>query len=304
MRKIYADLHNHSTASDGTFSPAGIVDEAIKKGIRALALTDHDTIGGLKEFREAAAIKNIQPVLGIEITLRFKRPAFTGSLHLLVYFRDKLLDNREFEKDLNALLQQGRGKDLVERRVAEINKVFGPQTEEPILKKPLTVEEILPYSPQITRRHFFMALSEKHNISDKQTINRLIGNDSPAYIPSGIDMEMLPGLLNKYPLFRVLAHPAAGSFPGDSHYKEVLPPLEIVESMLPEFLDETICGLDGLEVYYPGHTDEHKKHLLELANKHQLVVTGGSDCHDPENRPLATDGLTEPEFDRFIESLP
>ena len=88
----------------------------------------------------------------------------------------------------------------------------------------------------------------------------------------------------------MLAHPAAGSFPGEGHYKEVLPPVETVARLLPEVLD---AGVRGLEIHYPGHAPEHKALLLAWAEKYDLLVTGGSDCHDSVNRPLGTAGSGE-----------
>ena len=104
-------------------------------------------------------------------------------------------------------------------------------------------------------------------------------------------------------MFRVFAHPAAGSFPGESHYKEVLPPIETVEKLLPEFLDEDIIGLDGIEVYYPAHTKEHRLTLLEWAEKYCLIVTGGSDCHDRIQRRLGVEGMTKEELNVMIEKI-
>lgn len=165
-----------------------------------------------------------------------------------------------------------------------------------MLKKNLLPEELISYSSNVTRRHFALALKEKHGIEDKDQIAKIIGNDSPAYIPSGIDMKLLTPFLKEFPVFRVFAHPAAGSFPGDSHYKEVLPPIEIVEQLLPEFIDEDIIGLDGIEVFYPGHAKEHRLVLLEWAEKYHLVITGGSDCHDRIQRPLGVEGMTREEL--------
>jgi len=98
----------------------------------------------------------------------------------------------------------------------------------------------------------------------------------------------------------VLAHPAAGSFPGEGHYKEVLPPLEIVTRLLSEVLD---AGVKGLEVYYPGHSPEHQVLLLSWAEKYDLLVTGGSDCHDSAKRPLGTAGVNEQEFKRLRQMV-
>ncbi len=301
--EIVADLHNHSTASDGEYTPAELVSRAQELGIKTIGLTDHDSIAGLDEFVEAGRKKGIQVVTGVEVSLRFTRSYFTGSLHLLLYFSDTLLGNSEFKNDITHILSQGRGIALVTDRVDAINREFGPQGRTPLLKKDISVDEITSLADNVTRRHFFIALSQNHGIEDKKQIDMLIGNSSPAYIPSGIDMGKLTPLFKKYHMVKVLAHPAAGSFPEDSHYKEVLPPVEIVEKIMPEFLDPSIIGIDGLEVYYPGHTDEYEKAMLQWCSRYSLIATGGSDCHDKEIRPLGVKGISLHDLDRLIKKI-
>lgn len=302
-QKIAADLHNHSTASDGEYSPSEVIEQAKELGLEAIALTDHDSINGLDEALNAGRVSGIRVIPGIEVSLRFRRVYFTGTLHLLLYFSESLIKDTVFREDLNSIVSRGRGLALVRDRVDAINIEFGPDGREPILKRPLTPEEITLQGDNITRRHFFMALSKNHNITDRKITDRLIGNNSPAYIPSGIDMHILRPLFDKYPVVKVMAHPAAGSFPGESHYKEVLPPVDIVERLLPEFLDPGIVGIDGLEVYYPGHTEELENILLGWAEKYNLLITGGSDCHDNENRPLGVKGVGRKELDRLLEKM-
>ncbi len=302
-QSIVADLHNHSTASDGEYTPSGLVSRADELGIKTLGLTDHDTIAGLDEFVGAGRAAGMQVVTGVEVSLRFTRSYFTGSLHLLLYFPHAFLENTEFRQDITHILSKGRGIALVSDRVEAINREFGPQGTSPVLKRDLTVDEITALADNVTRRHFFMALSQNHGIEDKKTIDMLIGNSSVAYIPSGIDMGQITPLLNKYNVVKVLAHPAAGSFPGDSHYKEVLPPVETVEKIMPEFLDPDIIGIDGLEVYYPGHTDEYEKAMLQWCSRFNLIATGGSDCHDKEIRPLGVKGISRQDLDRLINKI-
>ena len=300
---IIADLHNHSTASDGEYSPSELISKGRDLGLRAIGLTDHDSIAGLDEFISFGDGSGITVVPGVEVSLRFKRPFFVGTLHLLLYFSKALLNNAAFKKDLTDLVSQGRGMTLVKDRVDAINSEFGPQGREPVLKHALSIEEVTSHGDNITRRHFFLALSKNHNIEDKSTIDKLIGNNSPAYIPSGIDISLLKPFFDKYAVVKVLAHPAAGSFPGESHYKEVLPPVELVEQLLPEFLDPAIVGIEGLEVYYPAHTRELEDTLLDWAKRYDLLITGGSDCHDNSNRPLGTSGINQEEFDKLIEKI-
>ena len=123
-------------------------------------------------------------------------------------------------------------------------------------------------------------------------------------MPSGIDPTHLTPLLHKYPqLVRVFAHPAAGSYPGESLYREVLPSVEVVERLMPEFLDDAVLGLDGLEVNYPGHVAEHREMMAEWADRYGLIQTGGADCHDPVDRPLGVAGISQEELKILLHRL-
>jgi 3',5'-nucleoside bisphosphate phosphatase len=304
---IFADLHNHTTASDGDFTPDEIVRQAQTKGIKAIGITDHDTLNGLNDAVAAGKKYDIEVIPGVEVSIRFKRSYFTGTLHLLCYFSDSMLLNDIFVKEFNNILMHGRGEQLVKARINEINKFFSPQLKKNnlvkknnLLKRDMEFKDIAALSSNATRRHFAMALKESFNITDSDAIKTIIGNDSKAYLPSGIQLEKIAGFIRENKIFTVLAHPAAGSFPGKGHYKEVLPPVEIVEKIFPEFLK---AGLHGLEVYYPGHTKKYRELLKSWAGKHKLLITGGSDCHDGDIRPLGVDGISQSEFEIFKKAL-
>jgi predicted metal-dependent phosphoesterase TrpH len=281
------DLHLHSCFSDGELTPEELVITAAGLGLDIVSLTDHDTVAGLDRALKAAVEHGIQLIPGVEITVRFLRRDFTGSLHVLVYWNVELLADSDFLKHLGSTVAGGRGPALVRSRVASINREFGPKGRTPLLKRELDEEEVTGLADNISRRHFAMALAKGHGLSREQ-VSLLIGNQSPAYVPSGIPLERAGEFLGAWPVVPVLAHPAAGSFPGGSHYSEVLPPLEVVEGLLPEFMD---AGVKGLEVYYPGHTPEHTRHLINLARENDLVVTGGSDMHDLSQRPMQGPGF-------------
>ncbi len=302
-RPFAADLHNHTNASDGEYTPTALVQAAAAMNLAAVGVTDHDTLHGLDEALAAAEAVGIQVVPGVEVSLRFRRPSFTGTLHYLLYIPYRLLADGSFRQMAADIFSQGRGGGLVRARVAAINELFGPQGKTPLLQRDLTAVEIEALAPNVTRRHFALALAENHGL-DRGQVNQLIGNDSPAYVPSGIDPAQLTPLLHAYPqLVRVLAHPAAGSFPGKSLYNEVLPPIEIVEQLLPEFLDDHVLGLDGLEVHYPGHAPAHEALMANWAQRYGLMMTGGSDCHDQVQRPLGVTGVSQAELDALQQRL-
>lgn len=282
-----ADLHNHTTASDGDYTPTQLVELYAQLGVKAIAVTDHDTVAGLAEAIAAGEQHGVEVVPGVEVTLRFSEDLFRGSLHLLLYFDAALLDDPAFHELATATFAKGRGDSLVQARLVEINRYFGPGGVEPRMPRALTADDLYSQADQVSRRHFAVALKGL-GITDRDEISHIIGNDSPAYIPSGMTFEDLAPLLEAYAFVRVFAHPAAGSFPGDSHYKEVLPPLETVVELMPRFL---AIGLDGLEVYYPGHDEDLTARTEALRVELGLPIgTGGSDCHDAEGRPPGTAG--------------
>ncbi len=298
-----ADLHNHTIASDGEYTPAELVGRAKELGLTAVGVTDHDTLEGLDEALAAGQEEGILVVPGVEVSLRFRRPFFVGTLHYLLYIPRDLLDDTEFRAMARSIFRQGRGAGLVRARVQAINDEFGPEGAQPMLARELTAEEIEALSPNVTRRHFAQALADNHGL-DKAQVTMLIGNDSIAYVPSGIDPAQLTPLLHRYPqLVRVFAHPAAGSFPGESLYREVLPPVEVVETLLPEFLNNHLLGLDGLEVEYPGHSPAHRKQMAAWAAEYALIETGGSDCHDRVDRPLGVDGVDQTRLEILLARL-
>ncbi len=275
--------------------------QAKELGLKALGITDHDTLKGLSKALRAGDDSQIEIIPGVEVSIRFKRPYFTGTLHMLCYFSRERLADEAFVRKFESILAQGRGEGLVRSRIAQINRIFGPKGDSPLLKRELLFQDIADYSANATRRHFALALAEKMDLKDKETINRVIGNDSPAYLPSGIELDQGAAIIEELPVVAVLAHPAAGSFPGEGHYKEVLPPLDVVEKILPEFIK---AGIGGLEVYYPGHTLEHRQILKTWAADHTLFVTGGSDCHDATERPLGASGISESDFKLFKAVIP
>lgn len=295
-RKIVADLHNHTTESDGEFTPKELIKKAKSLGLKAIAVTNHDTLKGLKTAVRVGEELGVEVICGVEISICFKKPFFTGTLHLLGYFSSDKLYDKNWMTEMDQVLARGRGETLVRARISEINRYFGPKGKTPLLSRPMEFEDIERLSRNATRRHFALALAEGFGIKDKETIHGIVGNESPAYLPSGTKLEDVRGIIRGKGLLCVLAHPAAGSFPGSGHYKEVLPPLDIVLQILPEFLE---AGIHGLEVYYPGHTKVHQNFLKSLAEKHNLIITGGSDCHGAKDRPIGVEGLTESEYTIF-----
>ena len=300
MTEIFADLHNHTIYSDGTCDIKCLVKLVKEKGIKAFSITDHDSIDGIKEAIKIARKEEVIFIPGVEVTIRCIKEYFKGSIHLLLYFDEILMEDDEFVVNVKEVLSKGRGEQLFRERLKNINQFFGPEGINPILDSEVKYDELKVYGNNLSRRHLGIYLRDKYNLS-REEVNLIIGNSSPAYVPSGIDILQLTPLLDKYPFVRILAHPAAGSYPENGHYKEVLPPVEIMEKLLKEL--ETI-KLDGLEIEYPGHTPQLKEILYNWMDKYKFkIVTGGSDFHDLEERPCCISGISEEQFNLLYDFI-
>lgn len=300
--KISADLHNHSTCSDGELQPAEVVEQAAAKNLEAVALTDHDTIAGLDAALAAGRRAGIEVIPATELTLRLVRREFTGSLHLLLFFRPEKLASANFVKELEALFAAGRGPGLVRARVESINRHFGPAGLRPLLLRELEESELYELGNNLTRRHFALVLARNHCLKKRQ-VEKIIGNRSPAYLPSGVDLGEFAIFRQRNSFLAFLAHPAAGSFPPPSHYREVLPPWPVVKKILPELLPPYQVSLDGLEIEYPGHLEKHRKILRRLAAERNLLISGGSDGHDFRDRPYGVCGIGKTELEKIRQAL-
>ena len=240
------DLHLHSTASDGTCTPTELVQLALAKGLRGIALTDHDTTEGIAEFLIAAQPTGLTPIPGVEISTDV-----TGDreIHILGYQLD-YGDER---------LQERLGK-LRQSRRARLHKMLD------LLAKtgcPLSLAEVSSVAEgSIGRPHIAQALVNAGYVdSVESAFRRYIGWGAPAYVAR-------PKLSPKDAI-RLIAK--AGGAPVLAH------PLRVIE-YIPTLVQ---AGLVGLEVYYLGYFQPETHFLAGLARKHKLMATGGSDFHGP-----------------------
>ncbi len=245
------DLHTHSTASDGKLRPSEVVRLAAQLGLRAIALTDHDTTDGVTEALLAGREWGIQVIAGVEINSEGEH----GDAHILGYFIDPS--------------EPGLQEQLLAIRDARIGRAKGMLKKLAALGMPLEWERILAMAgdaSSMARPHIARAMVEAgHVASVQEAFDRYIANDGPAYVNRlRLTMREAVGLIHDAGGVAVMAHPA------ESRLVHLIPPL--VEA-----------GLDGVEVYYPTHTPEQQAELLELAARYQLVVTGGSDFHAPDD---------------------
>ncbi len=242
------DLHVHSTASDGVLSPSEVVCLALEQGLHAMALTDHDTVGGVAEALEAAAGTALEVIPGVEINSE----GDWGDLHFLGYYVDCA----------NGALQER----LTVVRDARLGRAYAMVKRLGELGMPLEWERVraLASGESVGRPHVARALLERGYVQTLQeAFDRYIGNDGPAYVPRLrlSPPEVIHAILDAGGV-PVLAHPAYSG--------------AAIVARIPEF---AALGLRGLEVYYPGHTPQDVEVLLNLCRQLGLLATGGSDFH-------------------------
>jgi len=253
-----ADLHVHSSASDGTEPPAEVMRRAAQAGLDVVALTDHDTVAGHAEARRALADSrpgSLTLLPGMELSCRLGGPRGQHSLHLLAYLFDA------GHPDLAAELSRIRD-DRVLRARAMVGRLAD-------LGVGITWDQVaaIAGSAVVGRPHIARAMAANGAIaSPREAFTRdWIGDGGRAYVGRyALDPVHAIGLVRDAGGVAVLAHPRAGRDWGVS--------------------DEEIgrlaaAGLAGVEVYHPDQPDTERAGLLALAHDLGLVATGGSDDH-------------------------
>ncbi|MGO8671641.1 MAG: PHP domain-containing protein [Capsulimonadaceae bacterium] len=248
------DLHAHTTSSDGSDSPTELIGLAAQLGLRAIAVTDHDTTGGLAEARTAAEIHGIDFVPGVELSVEDEG----GRFHLLGYLfdpSDALLATRLAE----IRASRARRNVLMAERMAELGL-------------PVTMDDVRAQAGDkgevIARPHFARALLKAGVVTSTQdAFDRYLASGKPLYLPKDV---LTPrdaiSLLHSAGGLAVMAHP--GLIPASD---------EALASRVAQLAGES--SLDGIEAYYSQHTPAQTQRFLDIAARNSLIVTGGSDYH-------------------------
>ena len=251
MKRI--DLHTHSTCSDGSYSVKELIDYAHEKDLAAIALTDHDTIDGVEEAVTYGKEKypDMEVIPGIEFsTVNEGKDVHVVGLY--VDYTDQKL------KDRLATFKNAR----VERNIKMCNKL----TEGGI---PISYEELEEAFPDttITRAHYAKFMLEKGYIKSRQeAFDRYIGDNCPYFVPrENITPEMAIECILENGAVPILAHPVL------YHMSDAK--LEALVVRLKE------VGLKGLEAIYTTYEAYEERQMKELAAKHDLLISGGSDFH-------------------------
>lgn len=276
------DLHIHSTASDGKLSPKELVDWAIKKEIKCIAITDHDIIDGSKEAVEYARGKSIEIVPGIEIGADDEDLGIYDA-HVVGLFLD--LENKALV-DLSERLMRAREiqkKEIIKR----LNNIGYKITFEELRREVIGVNYGRPHIARILMRKY----SEFESMED--VFNKLLGNTGVAHVRQKKDtIRDVIGAIHDAGGVAILAHPMLYKNP---------------EKVIDRFVEE---GGDGLEVdyFYENRSVSReeaiimRKRVAAIAVEKGLIVSGGGDFHSEEDPQKIGDfGLTGEEFEKLRE---
>ena len=250
------DLHIHSTASDGTLPPAEIIKLAQKLKLRAIAITDHDTIDGSKEALQAGIPPSVKFLTGVEISASYP-PSFShaGSFHILGY--SIRLEDPQLNETL-AVLQQAR-KNRNPQIVKRLNSLGFEFSLEDV------ASEI--GDGQLGRPHIARYMLKRGFVkSIDEAFRKYIAQGKPAYVDKyRVDCKRAIQIILDAGGIPVLAHPILLNFDKD----EITELFALLKSM----------DLKGIEVYYPEASPDMTAFYIELAERYGLLKTGGTDFH-------------------------
>ena len=245
------DLHVHSTRSDGTYTPTELVNYAMEKGLKAFALTDHDTVDGIEEALKAAKGKPIEVIPGIEYSTEYRK----RDVHILGLFIDYHAPVfLEYLKRFQA--------SRIERNHKLCRNLQGAGFN-------ITYEALLDEFPNavITRAHYAKyLLAHGYVKSMVEAFDRYLGDHTPYFVHrEKITPEEVIDITRKAGGIPILAHPTL--------YKLGREQLDILISTL------TDAGLMGLEAIYSTYSPSEESQMKALAKKYNLMISGGSDFH-------------------------
>ncbi len=240
------DLHLHSTASDGTDPPSEVVRRAFSLGLKAVAISDHDSVEGIDESLKSGNSLRIEVVPAVEVSSEYDG----ADVHFLGYF----IDHRDSELlEYLAALRRARFERAL-RMIERLNK----------LGLDVSMDDVLIESGEgaVGRAHIARALFRKKAVSSLgEAFEKYLARDKPAYVPKDArPPKEAIGVLRGAGGVVSLAHPGVNG----------------AERHVDEFIS---YGLDAIEVYHYEHTPQQSAIFMELARDKGLLVTGGSDCH-------------------------
>lgn len=255
---IKIDLHSHTTASDGEFTPTQLVAQAASLGISHLAITDHDNVEGIDEAIKAGLEYGVEIVPGIELSLDY--PGVPGSIHLLGLY----IDHKHAEIDRYVVKLKEFREERNLKMLDKVQKLGFDIRAEDFPEIPLN---------KLGRVHIAKKLVDKGYLKDvKEAFERYLKKGAGAYV-NKIRYSVEEGIdfVHKTKGIASLAHPYTLKL----NHKQ----LEIFIRYLKD-----AAKLDAMEVFYPEHSPRFVEFYLQLVKKYDLIPTGGSDYHG-DNKP-------------------
>jgi 3',5'-nucleoside bisphosphate phosphatase len=247
------DLHVHTTASDGLFSPAGVVQLAEEAGLKGIAITDHDTVEGIEEARAEGRKRGIELVPGVEISTMWQGK----EIHMLGYHID-MYDNRL----LKILKKQQEARHQRNLKIIDrLNELGIPVTYEEVIAKKKRNARKNPGRPHIAE-----VLIDKGVVKTMdEAFDQYLGKDGKAYaVVERISPFEAIECIHQSGGAAVIAHPGL--------YEQ--------DDLIPLLVEK---GLDGIEMNHPDHPADQKRHYEELADQLGVLKTAGSDFHGERN---------------------
>jgi len=246
------DLHTHTTASDGSLTPAQLVRYAKEKGLTVIAVTDHDTIEGNAEAMAEGEREAVTVVPGVEISVDHS----PGSMHMLGFFIDA--QSAGLSEKLR-LLQDSRA-DRNPRIIQKLNE----------LGVRINYQEVIDISGggQVGRPHIAQVLMQKgYTRSIQEAFDRFLGKGAPAYFDKfRLEPAQAISMITEAGGVPVLAHPFTLNCASADELERLV-------------INLVSLGLAGIEVYYTEHSSKQISVYESLAGRHNLLITGGSDFH-------------------------
>ncbi len=261
------DLHCHTTASDGIYSPAGLIDYAIAHNVGVIAITDHDAIDGLAEAMLYAKQKSFTMIPGIEFSIDFPH----GSFHLVGMGID--YTNKDLCSELEHL--QMLRKERIYKIIKDLQLHGIDVTDEEV--------ESEASGNSFGRPHVARVLVKKgYAPSVSDVFTNFMVKGKPGYVrKEKINFHRAIELVKASGGIAIVAHPVSLGF---SSWDEC-------EHLIKDFAD---AGVEGIEVYSAMHSDEDIHHLLNIAKKYSLLISGGSDFHGDKNEAIGYYGDGKP----------
>jgi len=251
----YVDLHIHTRANDGQWTPETLVKEAHRLGLRALAVTDHDTIKLVEETRREAASHSIQVIPGVEVNVTWRQNLY----HLLLY---------------NVNLQDGRLRrmldDLFARHIARATACRADMARRGLTLPPEA--GISPYGDLLPILLIDAVIKAGYATSFDSALD-VLGDDE--ILNSAVPLAAAVEVAHAQGALAILAHPGRVDVPTPT----------VSPAMLLEMMDD--APLDGIEAHYCAYGPAETELYNRFATEHRLLVTCGSDSHGPrDRRPL------------------